>query len=79
MTKQPMKKLIQITIKKVIKRIKMLYEKWKDFDHQKKRKRRSYNVSFNTSNCYGLPKVQQSKIIQDAKKKQRKIIPVLMN
>ena len=29
-----MKKLI----KKVIKRIKMLYEKWKDFDHQKKRK-----------------------------------------
>ena len=33
-----MKKLIQITIKKVIKRIKMLYEKWKDFDHQKKKK-----------------------------------------
>lgn len=32
-----MKKLIQITIKKVIKRIKMLYEKWKDFDHQKKK------------------------------------------
>ena len=75
MTKQPMKKLI----KKVIKRIKMLYEKWKDFDHQKKRKWRSNNVSFNTSNCYGLPKVQQSKIIQDAKRKQRKIIPVLMN
>lgn len=46
---------------------------------KKKRKRRSHNVSFNTSNCYGLPKVQQSKIIQDAKKKQRKIIPVLMN
>ena len=75
MTKQPMKKLI----KKVIKRIKMLYEKWKDFDHQKKRKWRSNNVSFNTSNCYGLPKVQQSKIIQDAKRKRRKIIPVLMN
>lgn len=37
MTKQPVKKLIQITIKKVIKRIKMLYEKWKDFDHQKKK------------------------------------------